>query len=273
MGKVSFMSSAAPTDPAATAASPHAWDAALYQGKHAFVYKHGASLLDLLDARPGERVLDLGCGTGQLTAEIARRGATVVGIDKSPAMIEQARVNFSALRFEVADATRFTADEPFDAVFSNAALHWVKPPEEAAARMREALKPGGRLVAELGGRGNVAAVLAAAHAAADSIGVASEGLVEANYFPTVGEYASLLERQGFEVGTAALFDRPTPLEGEGGLRDWLRMFRGSFLDAVPAPRHEEFFRAAEAFARPTLYRDGVWSADYRRLRITARRLP
>src|SRR5690242_15677096 len=125
----------------------HHWDAALYDDKHAFVWKQAASLLELLAPQPGERVLDLGCGTGQLAAA----GAEVVGLDHSPAMVEQARRLYPQLRFELGDARRFAFAKPFDAVFSNAALHWVREPEAAIACIRDALKPGGRFVAEFGG--------------------------------------------------------------------------------------------------------------------------
>lgn len=138
--------------------SPQTWDPTLYQSAHAFVWQMAADLIDLLDPKPGERVLDLGCGTGQPTAQIAGRGADVLGIDRSAEMIDTARRNFSRLHFEPGDATTFTAGAPFDAVFSNATLHWVKPPEAAAGRVWAALRPGGRLVAEFGGRGNVGRV-------------------------------------------------------------------------------------------------------------------
>jgi trans-aconitate methyltransferase len=130
---------------------PQTWDADLYQSSHAFVWQQAADLIDLLDPKRGERVLDLGCGTGQLTARIRERGADVIGIDRSEAMVDQARQNFPDLQFEQDNATTFTLNWPVDAVFSNATLHWVKPPEAAVARVWAALKPGGRFVAEFGG--------------------------------------------------------------------------------------------------------------------------
>src|SRR5436305_1035520 len=125
------------------------WDAQLYDQSHAFVWRYGSGLLELLDPKPGERVLDVGCGTGHLTQKIADAGAQVVGVDASAAMIDEARRNFPDLKFELADATAMRFAEPFDAVFSNAALHWVKPPAAAVARMWEALRPGGRVVIEM----------------------------------------------------------------------------------------------------------------------------
>jgi trans-aconitate methyltransferase len=247
---------------------PTGWDAALYDDKHSFVWKHGAALIELLAPRAGERVLDLGCGTGHLTARIAETGAEVIGIDSSPEMIEEAKRFYPGLTFGVVDARDFRFDEPFDAVFSNAVLHWVKPPEQAVACVRRALKPGGRFVAEFGGWGNVSTIVWALSAAARAIGLGA--WEHPWYYPTIGEYASPLEREGLEVTHAFLFDRPTPLEGEDGLRHWAEMFARDLVDRVPREDRERFFRTFEEAARPTLYRDGTWSADYRRLRVVAR---
>jgi trans-aconitate methyltransferase len=246
------------------------WDAGLYDGKHAFVWKHGASLVELLAPQPGERILDLGCGTGHLTAAIAAAGATVVGLDRSAEMLEQARAAYPHLDFVPGDARDFAFGEPFDAVFSNATLHWVRPPEAAVRCVRDALKPGGRFVAEFGGRGNVRAVAAALMDAAARLGMPPEE--PAWYFPGIAEYAILMEASGLEVRLASLFDRPTPLEGAGGLRDWVAMFGRAWLEAVPQGMREDFLQAVEDAARPTLFCAGVWTADYRRLRVVAVRV-
>src|SRR4051794_40038377 len=161
------------------------WDANHYDASHSYVWTLAADLIELLAPRAGERVLDLGCGTGHLTARIAEAGAAVVGIDSSPEMIAEARRLFPDIRFEVADARNFAFDEPFDAVFSNAVLHWVKPPEEAAACVRRALKPGGRFVAEFGGRGNVAGVVSALDAASHAVGLGA--WEHPWYYPSIGE--------------------------------------------------------------------------------------
>src|SRR5579884_1060982 len=129
------------------------WDAGQYEAGFQFVWQYGAGLVDLLHPEPGERVLDVGCGTGQLTNDIASRGALVLGIDSSPDMIAQARINYPKLQFRLVDAASFSSEQAFDAVFSNAALHWMKPPEPVVAAMSAALRPGGRLVAEMGGKG------------------------------------------------------------------------------------------------------------------------
>src|SRR5208282_4198238 len=135
------------------------WNAGLYDEKHSFVWKMAAALLELLEAKPGERILDLGCGTGHLTAQIAQSGAHVVGIDKSPDMIQQAREKYPSLQFEVMDAREIAIPQLFDAVFSNATLHWIKEPERAITGIARALRPGGRLVAEFGGKGNTQELL------------------------------------------------------------------------------------------------------------------
>lgn len=246
------------------------WDAALYDRRHSFVYERGADLLALLEPKSGERILDLGCGTGQLTAQIAAAGAQVHGIDASGEMIAQAQQNHPQLSFEIADATRFRAGEPFDAVFSNAVLHWVKPPEDAVRSIAAALKPGGRFVAEFGGRGNVAQIVAAASKAVSAALARDAGDVNPWYFPSNGEYATLLEQAGLEVRYAVLFDRPTPLEeGEQGMANWLRMFGAPCFAAIRPADRERVLQQAVDHARPALWNGGRWTADYRRLRIVA----
>jgi trans-aconitate methyltransferase len=247
------------------------WDPGLYDGKHAFVWQYGASLVELLQPRPGERVLDLGCGTGHLTSQIAAAGATVVGIDSDAAMIEQARRAYPDVQFEPQDARSFRFAEPFDAVFSNAVLHWIKEPELVIASVRRALKDGGRFVAEFGGRGNIRRIATALQQTAAGLG---GGIPELPwYYPSISEYTTLLERNGLEVQSAALFDRPTVLEGDDGLRNWVRMFAGHVLRQVPEARHDEFWQRLEQELRPALHYDGCWHADYRRLRLVACALP
>lgn len=172
-----------------------AWDATRYQDKHSFVWRYGADLLELLAPQPGERILDVGCGTGQLTAEIARRGAQVVGLDNLPEMLAEARRNFPELAFVLGDAASFAFPERFDAVFSNAALHWVRNAHGAAASIAGALRQGGRFITEFGGKGNTASILAALRM------VLGPDAQEQSpwYYPSIGEYAPLLEQHGLEV--------------------------------------------------------------------------
>jgi trans-aconitate 2-methyltransferase len=250
--------------------APQTWDAGLYVQRHSFVYQHGAGLLELLAPRRGERILDLGCGAGQLTAQIADAGAEVLGLDASAEMIAEARRLHPQRTFEIADATRFEVDAPFDAVFSNAVLHWVKPPEQAVERIAAALQPGGRFVAEFGGRGNVSTTLEAVRQAVSAVLGREVGDVNPWYFPSVAEYAALLESRGLEVRYATLFDRPTPLEeGEQGLANWLQMFGLPCFAMLPEADRPRAVADAIERARPRLWRDGAWTADYQRLRVVA----
>ncbi len=214
-------------------AKPDVWNSELYQSSHSFVWQYGRDLLVLLNAQPGERILDVGCGTGQLTSEITQFGAEVVGIDSSPDMIATARKNFPQLRFEVADVTALTFANEFDVVVSNAALHWVRDQPSAIASIARALKPRGRLVFEMGGRGNLQHLLDAVYKALRTLGVANPEQLLPWSFPSVGEYAPLLEANGLEVDFAVLFDRSTILEGgDRGLRLWLEMFGRFALEAI-----------------------------------------
>lgn len=243
------------------------WDSALYDDRHSFVWKNSADLADMLDAQPGERILDLGCGTGHLTDRIAASGAHVVGIDSSPSMIAMARQNFPKLRFHVADAREFQFEVPFDAVFSNAALHWVREAPRAVECMARALKPGGRLILEMGEKRNVALIRAGIEAVLREAGFAAK---HAWYFPSLGEYAALLEGFGFEVELAQTFPRWNRLEHpERGLREWMEMFAGAYFEDVPADRRHASILQIEERLRPELWREGAWWADYRRLRIRA----
>jgi trans-aconitate methyltransferase len=245
------------------------WNSILYDSKHHFVSRLSEDLVsEWLKPQVGERILDLGCGTGYLTQKIADSGAAAVGLDASPEMIERAWAQYPHLEFIVADATNFRFDQPFDGVFSNAALHWIHEAASVVECVYDALKPGGRFVTEFGCKGNVATVVKATE----------EALRENSYpaltrppwyFPSLGEYTSLLEQQGFFVAQAVQFDRPTPLEGEEGGRNWIHMFGAPLMPTVPDDQRQAFMTDLEKRIRPTLYRDGQWFMDYRRLRILA----
>lgn len=246
------------------------WNAELYQTAHDFVWKRGAGALELLAPKPGERILDVGCGTGQLTAQLANAGAEVLGVDSSVAMIKAARVNFPALAFQLEDATKMEFRGEFSAVFSNAALHWITDPGSAIRGMRSALQPGGRLVFEMGGRGNIQTILNAILDALKFLEIPAPSPWKTLFFPSVSEYTTLLERMSFEVCVAELFDRPTPLEGGSeGLRNWVRQFKSHYVDLLRPDQHEVFFRLVEEKCRKKLFSEGGWQADYRRLRVKA----
>ncbi len=246
-----------------------AWDAELYEAKHGFVWQFGESLIQLLNPRPGEHVLDLGCGPGQLTNRLAEEGAVVLGLDASPEMIGQARQNFPKLHFTLQDATTMLYDQEFDAIFSNAALHWILDAKGAARAMAKALRRHGRFVAELGGKGNTEKIINALHATLVERKQAVP--VPRTYFPSLGEYSHLLEQAGFQVQFAHLFDRPTPLEGPHGMRNWLKQFCWYLFEGLQSNEREQALDETVERLRPELCEDGVWTADYRRLRIVAHR--
>ena len=249
------------------------WNPRLYDSKHAFVWRRGEEVFELLHPAPGERILDLGCGTGHLAAKIAASGAQTTGMDSSRSMIEDARRNYPAIQFLVADARDFHFEEPFDAVFSNAALHWVPEARGVAECVHSALKPGGRFVAEFGGKGNVETVVRGFYGALEALGARPRKDPNPWYFPGIAEYSAILEQSGLEVAFAALIDRPTRLEdGENGLRNWIEMFAGSFRAAAPPGKQEAFVEEAERLLRPRLLQNGVWTLDCRRLRVSARKV-
>ncbi|MBB6632680.1 methyltransferase domain-containing protein [Cohnella thailandensis] len=231
-----------------------------------------AELLKLLAPRPGERILDLGCGNGDLTAQIAAAGAIPTGIDRSEETVARARRKHGDLNFQVEDARVYRTDVPFDAVFSHAVLHWIQEPEAVAASVWHALREGGRFAAEFAGSGNVAAITGAIEQALRKHGYAPEGR-NPWYLPTIGEYASLLERIGFRVVFAQHFDRPSPIQKDSGIRHWLNGFSEYFFaDATPEDK-ESMYRFIESELEPRLKREGRWTADTSRLRIVAYKPP
>lgn len=244
------------------------WDADDYAAHGRFVADHGAAILDLLDPQDGELILDVGCGDGALTARIAAAGATVNGIDASPELVAAARE--LGIQAEVMDAAVFQGDGTYDAVFSNAALHWMLDPDAVASAMVSALKPGGRLVAEFGGFGNIAAIRTAL-----AVVMATHGYPDADpgqYYPTAEQYASVLESAGFTDVHAQIVPRQTLLPGT--MTDWLRTFRQGFLAAsdVPFDQQQVIMAETQELLVPVLF-DHVgdrWYADYVRLRVTAR---
>lgn len=255
------------------AVTEQAWNPSHYDQAGAFVPKLGADLLDLLAPKPGERVLDLGSGTGDLAAQLAERGALVTGVDASSEMVNEARRKHPSLGFEVADGQALCFDQAFDAVFSNATLHWMPQADAVAEGVARALRPGGRFVAEFGGAGCVQTVRDALKQELTERGVGSlagqgVGGVPAWYFPSVPQYARVLEQAGLWVQTALWFERPTRLEGERGLENWLELFCLPLLRAL-GERRRALVAGVEARCRATLFHDGSWWLDYTRLRVVA----
>ncbi len=256
-----------------TPTSPEDWDAQLYDQRHRFVSHLATDLLQLLDPQSGEDILDLGCGTGYLTYRITTRGAQVVGIDQSCSMIEQASRSYPDLNFAVADAKSLEITEKFDAVFSNAVLHWIKPPENVISAIQQALKPGGRFVAEFGGKGNIETIATGINQALDEAGYSEHKALNPWYFPSIAQYGVLLEQHGFQLKFARLFERPTPLEaGEKGLRNWIKMFASCFFEGIPSEQQNKIFSNIEKKLAPKLYKNGTWVADYKRIRVLATKM-
>lgn len=247
------------------------WDADRYDSGHSFVWERGLEVVEMLAPQPNEAILDLGCGTGRLAARIADLGASVVGVDSSEDMVRRASQNYPDIPFQVGDARSLSYREEFDAVFSNAALHWIRPPEMVVESVWRALKQGGRFTAEFGGACNIGTILTAVNFALDAIESRGEAVHRPNlYFPTIGEYAALLESRGFRVVSATHFERPIPLNGgENGLRLWLQMFGLDYLEPLSPKQQEELITRVEEASRPVLYHDGQWTADYWRIRVHA----
>ena len=238
------------------------WDPVGYNQNARFVSDLGVPVLQLLNPKPGETVLDLGCGDGELTLKLIDAGCHVIAVDSSPAMVESSLAK--GIKARVMGGQHLEFEGVFDAVFSNAALHWMTQPREVIAGVRRALKPAGRFVAEMGGQGNVISVLAALTKARQNRGLSP---VNPWYFSSVEEYRQFLEEAGFQVPVIQLIPRPTVLPGE--LRGWLETFAGSFLNTATKEREEMIAEITEELA-PTLRDDsGKWTVDYVRLRFMA----
>ena len=246
------------------------WNANLYNDKHSYVFKYGEDLVELLNPKPGERILDLGCGTGYLTSIIAASGATVVGIDNSIEMVAQAKTEYPQLEFQVQNATDFRFDEHFDGIFSNAVMHWIMDQDKAIECFYNNLKRNGRLVLEMGGKNNVASIIKALQKSLIKHGYQQNASIPVWYFPSLGEYASLLESKGFRVTFSVLYDRETKLSDDiDGIKDWLKMFASSYFNGIEESDTNHILNEVQDLLEPTNYRNGSWYADYKRLRVMA----
>ena len=243
------------------------WDPERYASHARFVSELGEPLLELLVPKPGERVLDLGCGDGALTEKLALAGCIVTGVDGSAEQVAAAQAR--GLDARVEEAERLPFDGGFDAVFSNAVLHWVRDQDAALAGVHRALEPGGRFVGELGGAGCVAAIRRALVGALARRGIDGAAR-DPWFFPTEAQYQDLLARHGFGVEFLSLFPRPTPLPGD--IADWIATFAQPFLYGLEDGEREAVLGEACETLRPQLHdAERGWVADYVRLRFAARK--
>lgn len=246
------------------------WNTNLYNSNHSFVYKFGEDLINLLDPQSDERILDVGCGSGQLTSKINELVKEVIGIDKSEEMIKDATMKFPEINFKVADASNFNFETKFDAVFSNATLHWILTPKKVLKSIYCNLKENGRFIAEFGGKGNIHTIEHQVRKSLKKRGYEKQSELKQWYFPSIGEYTTLLESEGFKVKMAQHFDRPTELKkSESGIKDWLSMFGMNFFKDVSEEDIEDIKREVQNEIKDICYTDGKWYADYKRIRIVA----
>ena len=247
------------------------WNAEKYAADFAYVPDYGKDVGALLTLDEGARVLDLGCGTGAITLLLKERGFNVLGLDHDPEMLRVARHTCPEVRFLEADAADFALEEPVDAVFSNAVLHWLpkKRHKKLLQCVYHALKPGGQFVFEMGAHGNTRAVQEAFATALSHHGLSYQ---PGFYFPRLGRYARRLEKAGFEVEYATVFPRLTPLDGDGGLEAWMEMFLGAHLHKLAAVLRTAVKAEVTEALKPQFFREGRWYVDYVRLRVKARRV-
>ena len=244
------------------------WNAADYEENFSFVHRYGENVLEMVEKGNGGLAVDLGCGTGPLTPGLKEKGYRVLGIDESAQMVEAARAAHPELTFIQGNALNFSLEEKADVIFSNAVFHWIDGAcqEELAQNLSAQIKPGGMLVTEFGGKGCAEAIHSTLEKCYSERGLKYPRVF---YFPTVGEYASVLEKAGFRIAFASLFDRPTPQNTQDGLKDWIRMFVKKPFEGMEETLKSEILKEAEDKLRSRLYIDGKWYIDYVRIRVKA----
>lgn len=244
------------------------WDADRYSADFQFVHKYGEDVMELLQSPKGSRVVDLGCGNGRLTVKLKEKGYNVTGIDDSADMLKAAGENYSGIDFVKGNALNFNI-EPCDAIFSNAVLHWIdkRRHQELLNNIASNIKKGGEFVCEFGGFGCAERVHSALQAIFEERG---HRYFKNFYFPTVGEYAPLLENAGLRVKYAILFDRPT--YQQGGLEGWIRMFNMASFEGMSNDEVNEIIGEAEKRLADVLCKEGKWYVDYVRIRFRCERI-
>jgi len=243
------------------------WNAELYQGKHGYVAEYGKELLEYVADDKTQVILDLGCGTGELTNELAQKASVVIGIDGSESMIRKAGEMYPEIEFHVMDACSLKWQDYFDVVFSNAVFHWIQNQPSLLKGIYHALKPDGKLICEFGANGNIAKIQKSFHDVTKKYGY---DYANPFYFPTTHEYKQLLEQVGFNIELIVDYDRPTVLkDGEFGLRNWLKQFFARDLSNFTTNRQVDIFETIEKSLYSDLWNGKQWIADYRRIRVIA----
>ncbi len=241
------------------------WSAETYEKNARYVSDLGMPIVEWLDPKAGEHILDLGCGDGALTAKLQALGCKVIGVDSSPDFVQAAQS--LGLDARLLDGHQIAFTHEFDAVFSNAALHWMKRPDRVIAGVWQSLKPGGRFVGEFGGNGNISTIQAALHSAFRARDLDPDK-INPWYFPTIEDYRDRLEARGFSVNEMALISRPTPLPTEIG--GWLATFANPYTEKIAPAERDAFLAEVISRLEPTLrHNSGHWVADYVRLRFSA----
>ena len=243
------------------------WNAVLYDKKHDFVSEYGKGLLEFVPENKNQSILDLGCGTGTLTAQLSNFAGTIIGVDSSASMIAKAKKQYSNMQFVVCDALALPFEKQFDVVFSNAVFHWIADHDTLLKQVHKVLKPNGLLVCEFGANGNIATIENAFMNACQDF--------EYKYtpkfnFPTVDDFSALLKKNNFMIDELYDYNRPTPLkDNERGLANWMKQFFASDLELMSKKMQDEIIKKVEDLTKKHLYNGDEWIADYRRLRAIA----
>jgi trans-aconitate methyltransferase len=243
------------------------WNSKFYDNNHNFVAEYGKGLLEFVPEDKTQRILDLGCGTGVLTSELAQLGDCVLGIDGSSEMIEKAKQAYPSLDFKVMNALEMPYLQQWDLVFSNAVFHWILDHDLLIQKIKDSLKPSGKLICEFGAYGNIQTIENGIKNALEKKGLSLSSKFN---FPTVEAFGSLLEKHGFSIEKIYDYDRPTPLEdGENGLHNWAKQFFETDLGKLSEDDQNLVLNDMMDEVREKLWNGSYWTADYRRLRVIA----
>ncbi len=244
------------------------WNSKLYDNAQSFVSEYGKGLIDFIPNKEGQAILDLGCGTGDLTNEISTRlSVNIIGVDSSKEMINKAKSKYTNINFDVCDATKLPLENAFDVVFSNAVFHWIPNQNDLHKSIYNALKKDGILICEFGANKNIYNITTAF---SNAIAKYDDIYSSPFYFPTVEEHATILENNRFIIDKIYDYDRPTILPNENlGLRQWVSQFFSEPLNKYSENRQEEILTNVESQLRPIMFDGEKWTADYRRLRVIA----